>query len=422
LKAQQWTVIEAADGDAGIALARQHRPRAILCDLLMPGTNGFRVCATIRGEHALRYSLLIAMSGRDFDDTRQSAYEAGADEFLSEPLNLDRLTGLLEGMSAPAAKGGGDFDTAQLIRSRAPFIRFWGVRGSVPVPGRGTVRYGGNTSCIEVRAEGEIVILDCGTGIRALGDELIREFQELPLNLSLLISHSHWDHVQGFPFFQPAYEKRNHIRVYGFEGGREGLAGIFSGQMESPYFPIGLGQLPGHVLFEELKQMEFNVGKIAVQATFANHPGVCAGYRLQAAGHSIVYVPDHEPFHRKLCLAPGHKPPARDAEAFARAEDEKFVNFIRGADILILDAQYDADEYRAHAGWGHSSVDDAVDLALRGEVQQLHLFHHDPSHNDEKIDALLDQARQMAAHRGSSLQIEAAREGAVLALMDLGVS
>lgn len=424
LRLQGWDVIECGDGQEALALARQHRPRAILCDLLMPGTNGFRVCAAVRADHSLRYSLLLAMSGRDFDDTRQTALEAGADEFLPKPIDSARLLDLLASVAGPAPFAPREFDTTRLLRARPPFVRFWGVRGSVPVPGPTTVRYGGNTSCLELRADGQILILDSGTGIRGLGDELCREFPSQPLNVSLLITHSHWDHVQGFPFFQPAYEARNHIRIFGYEGAREGLAGIFSGQMESPYFPIGLGQLPGHLVFEELKGMDFSIGRIQVQVTFANHPGICVGYRVQAGSASVVYVPDHEPFHRKVASAnaPGPaetSPPAPAegaAEAFARQEDERFVKFIQGADLLVIDAQYDRAEYDAHVGWGHSCVDDAVDLAIRGGVKRLYLFHHDPSHTDEQLDAMLAHARRLAASRGAALEVEMAREGAQVEL------
>ena len=411
LQARGWEVIQCGDGEAALSLARQHRPQAILCDLLMPGTNGFRVCANIRSEHALRYSLLIAMSGRDFEDTRQTALEAGADEFLPKPVNISRLMELLDRMAGPSPFVPREVDTTRLIRQRPSFIRFWGVRGSVPVPGPGTVRYGGNTSCIELRADGQVIILDCGTGIRGLGDELIREFQEQPLNLTLLITHSHWDHVQGFPFFQPAYEARNQIRVFGFEGAREGLAGIFSGQMESPYFPIGLGQLPGHLVFEELKQMEFDVGSVHVRAAFVNHPGICVGYRVDVGGRSVVYVPDHEPFLRKVAATLRPEGPPVDIADFARREDERFVEFIRGADILILDAQYNEDEYQHHVGWGHCCVDDAIDLAVRGGVGQLFLFHHDPAHTDEQLDEMLAKARQVSAAREPSLRVDMAREG-----------
>ena len=214
------------------------------------------------------------------------------------------------------------------------FVRFWGVRGSIPAPGPATVRYGGNTSCVEVRADGEIIILDSGTGIRALGLELATEFQHQSLNLTLLITHSHWDHVQGFPFFRPAYDARNNLRILGFEGAQAGLAGIFSGQMESPYFPIGLRQLPGHLVFEELKGMTFSIGPIQAQAAFMNHPGVAAGYRLNTSAGAVAYLPDNEPFVRMRSRRSTKESSAKEL-TFARAEDDKIVRFVEGVEVLI---------------------------------------------------------------------------------------
>ena len=409
LTSRGWEVIAASDGNSGLELARKHLPKVILCDLLMPGTNGFRVCSAIRDDDALRYALLIAMSGKGFEDTRVAALEAGADEFLIKPMDLDRLLLLLNQVSSDT-QSPAEVSTG-LVQSGPSFLRFWGVRGSIPAPGPDTVRYGGNTACVEFRGGGEIIILDSGTGIRRLGQALTEEFKGKSLGLTVLITHSHWDHVQGFPFFSPAYDAVNRLRILGFEGAREGLAGIFSSQMESPFFPIGLSQLPGHLTFEELRSMEFSIGQVRVRAAFANHPGVCVGYRLDTDAGSLVYMPDHEPFHR-LRSQPALPEELREkAEDFARSEDEKIVQFLHQADVLVLDAQFDAEEYASHAGWGHSSVDDAVDLALRAEVRRLFLFHHDPAHTDAKLDQMVQYARKLVAQSGKGLEVEAAREG-----------
>ncbi len=409
LTSRGWEVVAASDGNAGLELARKHLPKAILCDLLMPGTNGFRVCSAIRDEDSLRYALLIAMSGKGFEDTRVAALEAGADEFLTKPIDLERLAALLDQVSgesrSPTEASSG------LSPTDPSFVRFWGVRGSIPSPGPDTVRYGGNTSCVEFRGGGEIIILDSGTGIRLLGQALAEEFKGKSIGLTLLITHSHWDHVQGFPFFNPAYDSGNRLRILGFEGAREGLAGIFSSQMESPFFPIGLSQLPGHLTFEELRTMEFSIGQVKVRVAFANHPGVCVGYRLDTESGSVAYLPDHEPFHR-LRSQPALPEALREKAAeFARAEDEKIAQFLHQVDVLILDAQFDAEEYANHTGWGHSSVDDAVELALRSEARKLFLFHHDPAHSDAKLDQMVQFARKLASQSGKRLEVEAASEG-----------
>ena len=323
-----------------------------------------------------------------------------------------------------------------------PFLRFWGVRGSVPVPGPETARYGGNTACVEVRAAGQLLILDAGTGLRPLGEALSAEFGARPVRASLFITHPHWDHVQGFPFFKPLYDATTHLRVFGFEAAGEGpvlslphgpalslphgpalslpngpalslpngFASVFARQMAPPYFPLSLAQVPARVLFEELGSMELQLGPIQVQAAFVNHPGVCAAYRLEGAGLSIAYMPDHEPFHRAGPL--GTPPMARiQASVSTQGEDEGILAFLRGVRVLIVDAQYDTEEYPTRIGWGHSSVEDAVGLAARAGAQRLFLFHHDPSHTDARMDGIVQYARNLAAKLGSALVVDAAREG-----------
>ena len=408
LEAQGWDVISASNGDDGVELARKHLPKVILCDLLMPGKNGFRVCSTIRDDDALKYSILIAMSGKGFEDTRQAAMEAGADEFMVKPLDFARLCEILGQITKRSAL---ESSATTATPAAPPFVRFWGVRGSIPSPGPDTVRYGGNTACVEFRAGGEIIILDAGTGIRGLGNALSTEFAGRPLKVAILITHTHWDHIHGFPFFQPAYDPANAIRVLGFEGTREGLAGIFSAQMESPYFPIALAQMPGHLSFDELRTMEFAIGEVKIRAAFANHPGVCVGYRLESGGACVAYLPDHEPFIRMRNQTTIPEALKDQARQFAITEDDKMIQFLEGTDVLILDAQFDSAEYTTHAGWGHTCVDDAVDLALRAKAKKLFLFHHDPSHSDSKIEQMVGHARALVKKSGRQLEVDAAREG-----------
>lgn len=271
-------------------------------------------------------------------------------------------------------------------------LKFWGVRGSIPTPGPQTVRFGGNTSCVEVRADGQIIILDAGTGLRPLGMALGSEFREQPQQLTLLITHTHSDHIQGFPFFGPAYQPQNQIRVLGFEAARQGLQEVLAMQMESPYFPVPLAQMPGNIVFEDLKDTAFHVGPVRVSACQTNHPGICYGYRLNTSCGSICYIPDHE----TVLSNPGSR-------------SDGIANMIRDADLVILDAQYTSEEYRDHKGWGHGCMEDVVQLAREMGVKRLYLFHHDPSHDDDFIEKMLQRARRLAM--GSGMRVEAAREG-----------
>jgi phosphoribosyl 1,2-cyclic phosphodiesterase len=266
------------------------------------------------------------------------------------------------------------------------------------------VGYGGNTSCVELRADGEIIILDAGSGIRALGQSLAREFGGRSMKLTLLISHTHWDHIQGFPFFSPAYCARNKLRILGYEGARAGLGATLAGQMESPYFPIALKEMPGHIEIEELKSLQFAIGAVHVRASVVNHPGIAVGYRLETSAGSVVYLPDNEPLSERSGAT-------RVAAGRVAALDPHLIEFVHGADVLIMDSQYDPKEYASHAGWGHGCVDDVVEVAAAADAKRLYLFHHDPGHDDRFITRMLARARRLAARRSPKLKVHAAREG-----------
>jgi len=416
LKRNGWHILSAAEGDEGIELARAHRPEVVLCDLLMPRCNGFVVCRSLRSDDALRQTKIVIISGRNFESDRLAALEAGADEYLTKPVKPNQLVVLLSRLVGGVALAGSVQVALGRISPSPARLKFWGVRGSIPTPGPATVRYGGNTSCVEVRADEEIIILDAGTGLRPLGRELVAEFGDRPLELTLLLTHTHWDHIQGLPFFLPVYKPQSHLRILGYEGARHGLESVLSGQMESPFFPIGLRELPANVKIEELKELSFAVGKVRVAAFFSNHPGICVGYRLFTAEGSIAFFPDYEPRHAYRHLPPDGQDQQADSLNYALNEDRKMIDFLRGAEVLIMDAQYDRQEYQQHVGWGHACVDDVVALALRTEVKRLYLFHHDPEHDDAKIEQMVAGARKLVTAQKGKLHVEAAREGAVLEL------
>jgi phosphoribosyl 1,2-cyclic phosphodiesterase len=297
-------------------------------------------------------------------------------------------------------------------------IKFWGVRGSIPTPGPTTVRYGGNTSCVEIRADGEIIVLDAGSGIRLLGQSLQHEFGSEPIKLALLISHTHWDHIQGLPFFLPAYSSKNQIRVFGYDGTRTRLGEILADQMETPFFPVHLSALPGKIAIEELKEMEFEIGRVRVRSKFLNHPGVCAGYRVYTSAGSVAFLPDNEPFEQLEEQMRTRGIENNGVRQFKSERDERadLVEFLRDTDVLILDAQYTDEEYQAHVGWGHGSISSVVSLAAEADAKRLILFHHDPNHDDAMVDRMVEKARMQIAQTGKSITVEAAQEGSELIL------
>ena len=408
---EEWTVFEAGDGEVGIEIALKQRPEVILCDLLMPKANGFQVCRAIRQK--LQPTKIIVISGRDYGVDRASALDAGADDYLVKPITWDLLSATIARIAPDIPRKAAPATDFPEFHTPSTRLKIWGVRGSIPVPGPATVRYGGNTTCIEVRADGEIIVLDAGSGIRGLGQSLEQEFAGQPIRLTLLLTHTHWDHIQGLPFFLPAYNGKNRIRVRGYEGARAGLATILAGQMETQFFPISLRELSSNIAIEELKEMEFSIGKVRVRSKFANHPGICAGYRLFTSGGSIAFFPDNEPYELlKVHLAERDATSLEEARDFAKAERAKLVEFLEGTDILIIDAQYTDEEYEKHIGWGHGSLSRVVSLALDANARRLILFHHDPNHDDAKIDEMLQRARLLVVESGKTMEVEAAREGA----------
>ena len=289
---------------------------------------------------------------------------------------------------------------ATLTRVR---IRFWGTRGSIAKPGPSTLRHGGNTSCVEVRAaDGTLIVLDCGTGAHELGRHLVASTTG-PIRGHLFITHTHWDHIQGFPFFAPLFTAGNEWDIYAPEGVGQRLEATMAGQMEYTYFPVSLGQLGATLRFHDLRESSFDAGGTRVTTRYMNHPGLTLGYRLEADGATVVYATDHEPHSRHQDGAPIH------------AEDKRHVEFLAGADLVIHDAQYTLEEYPSKLSWGHSPAELTVDWALAAGTRRLALFHHDPMRDDAAIDRVLSGCRARAAGR-DGLDVFAAAEGGVIEL------
>ena len=281
-------------------------------------------------------------------------------------------------------------------------VRFWGTRGSIAVPGEKTSKYGGNTSCVEVRAEdGTVIVLDCGTGARELGQSLLNSAVR-PLRLHVFIGHTHWDHIQGFPFFAPAFLPDTELNVYAPAGFQRRVEDAIAGQMQYSYFPITLRDLRSRIHFTELEEGFFRVGEVLVQTQYLNHTAQTLAYRLSSGGATVAYVTDHEPFWKPK------------GPTFHHPGDQRHLSFLEGADLIIHDAQYSAEEYAGKIGWGHSTVEYATDIALATGSSRLALFHHDPSHDDETVARLEATARERAAAGSRSLEVFAAREGLAL--------
>ena len=284
--------------------------------------------------------------------------------------------------------------------------RLWGVRGSVPVSGRATEQFGGNTSCVQVIGEdGPTIVLDAGTGIRELGAALAGRSSRL----HVLLTHLHLDHIQGLMFFAPFFDPEVEITVWGPPAAGRALRKRLARYISNPLSPIEIGELPAQVTFRDVPSQPWRIGTVELRASLVSHRGPTLGYRLSETGSSLCYLPDHEPaLGQDLATAP-----AGWISGHALA---------RGASLLIHDGQYSEDEYRAHRGWGHSSISDALAFASRCRVQRLLLVHHDPWHDDSFLEALDREASERWTQLGGAGPVALGRERDAFDLADMAIS
>jgi len=282
-------------------------------------------------------------------------------------------------------------------------FKFWGVRGSIPTPGPSTVKYGGNTTCIEVRTDNnDLIILDAGTGAHALAQDLL---QYMPIKAHILITHTHWDHIQGLPFFTPIYIPGNSISIY---GGRDmvtgqGIQRALDVQHQYSFFPIPVGHLKADVHYNDVNEGEkFNIADATVTPITLNHPVINFGYRIDCDGQSLFFTGDYEQQYNI------YSPEDAEYIGFQEAIDERvdaLINTIQGVDALIIDSSFTTEEYNQKKGWGHGSYDAAIELATRANVKQLFLTHHEPTRNDDQLDTIYADLLKRYPNLGFELHI-----------------
>lgn len=277
-------------------------------------------------------------------------------------------------------------------------IHCWGARGSIAVSGRDFIKYGGDTTCIEVVSNtGDLIIIDAGTGIRLLGNKLMREKAR---RVNLLLTHAHWDHLSGFPFFKPIYRKESEIRVYGPQPTQDSLKKILSKTMSSPYFPIELEDINADISFLGMGINDYSIGSVKIRTIPLSHPNQGVGYRLEEDGKSFVFLTDNELTYRH-------------PKGLAYAE---YVKFAKDADILFHDSEYSREEYKETQGWGHSVYLDTVQLAIDANVKCLGLFHHNQDRTDAEVDRILKECKKMLSEKGSKIKCFAVASGTEIKL------
>ncbi|HEV7703084.1 MAG TPA: MBL fold metallo-hydrolase [Gemmatimonadaceae bacterium] len=283
-------------------------------------------------------------------------------------------------------------------------LTFWGTRGSVPSPGASTAYYGGNTPCVELRTgTNALLILDAGTGIRHLGRSLLERANGRGIIADILLSHAHWDHIQGLPFFAPLYDQGHEFTIRGAPDALAGIEWALRAQMTAAVFPVTLDAFRAQLHFRALNEVERGDG-FALKTIALRHPGGATGYRISdgnPGAPALVYISDNELGHAEsYSSAPGWR--------------DELVSFVREASLLVHDAMYTADEYERHRGWGHSRYEDVVDLALDAGVQRLVLYHHHPERSDTAVSEQLAACQARVRDKGARLEVLAAAEGTTL--------
>ncbi|NVN98461.1 MAG: MBL fold metallo-hydrolase [Geobacteraceae bacterium] len=282
-------------------------------------------------------------------------------------------------------------------------IKICGCRGSLPTPGRSTLKYGGNTTCLEIRSnQGQLVIIDAGSGLHKLGNELVSEVSQK--HIRFFFTHSHWDHLMGFPFFPPAYRSDYTLRFCSGPHSQDTVKNFLSHQMQAPFFPLELDNLNANMIFHCdnpcHEDRVCNFDELGVKAFPVNHPNGGFGYRIIEEGKVFAFAPDNElDYHHE-----------------GGPDPDYFVDIFRGVDLLIHDSQYNDEEYKKTRSWGHSTFNSTVDLAIKAGVKRLGLFHHDPDRTDEELDEQLAICQERIRMAGSSLDCFVATEGMTLTL------
>lgn len=388
LLSSRFDVRAAYNGKEGLDLIKREKPDLVILDLLMPQMHGFEVVERMRQDDELKNIKVLISSSKSYSADVATARKAGADDYITKPYNLEALLAKVE----------------ELIGGSQPTVtlRFWGTRGSIPTPGISTQRYGGNTPCTELRIADRFIIIDAGTGIRPLGDCLMREFKSRPITADLLIGHTHWDHIQGLPFFTPLYMPQNRFSIHGVHGTLGTFPEVLDRQMSPSYFPVDMKSMCSNPDIRELNG-PMQLGEARVSYHFLNHPGITVGFRIETPAATICYLSDHEPYGR-----------LNQQGEFSAKEDDAVARFAQGADLLISEAQYTEEEYKFRRSWGHSTFTDVIGLAVKAEAKQLALFHHDPAHTDEMMDRFVGDCQNFISSRGFQLKCFGAQEGMAL--------
>jgi CheY-like chemotaxis protein/phosphoribosyl 1,2-cyclic phosphodiesterase len=412
LEARGYTVAVAADGEECLKQVDSFAPDLLILDIMMPKAHGLDVLRALN-QRPHRPGVVVCTS-RQFKSDEDQIRGMGVTAVITKPFNTQHLVATVDGYfsaeaptgeSAPAPTAQQAATYAPTLDMTRPHVRFWGTRGSIPVSGSRYARYGGNTACVSVHYGDDVLILDAGSGLRELGLDLA---QRGPRPIHLFVTHTHWDHIQGFPFFVPAYVAGFDLSLYAASGFGKDLKSVFGGQLDRDYFPVQLEDMRAGIRFCTVNGADLQLGPFRVSWEFAHHPGATLAYRIEVGGRHLAYVPDNEFLAGFL-----GDPSSVTADGPELAPYARLVSFLSGLDLLVAEAQYTTAEYARKTGWGHSSLPNACRLVQLAQTPRWIITHHDPADDDDQLDAKGHLARQLLHDMGCPTQVSMAYDGMV---------
>lgn len=419
-EAANYEIAIASNGSECLEKLHSFKPDLLLLELMLPGMHGIEILKIIRYHLELQKIGVIVSSGGAMLQNYHAAVKAGADYFLNKPFPLSFFFSLTErfftgtlhpepfiGQESTAAEG----EHCYIPKRHDPseYIKFWGTRGSNPVSGPDYARFGGNTCCLEVRYGEDLVIIDAGTGIHPLGNNLLHNDTK---KIHLLIGHTHWDHLTGFPFFNPIYQKDKTIYIYAPVGYEKTTHELFTEMLAYAFFPVRLDDIQANIIFRDLRDGQIlNFGSIKIATHYAHHPGSTLCFKIMVGGKTIGYATDNE-----MLMGYHGSPKEIDIQHTLLTPYKHLIQFFKGCDLLIHEAQYTPLEYQSKVGWGHSSISNATVLFKCTEIKEWIVTHHDPTHSDADLLQKVHLHHDIIEECGLTCQVRMAFDGFILSL------
>lgn len=398
----------------------EFEPALVILDLMLPEIHGIEILKIIKTTSRMQKIGVILTSAQAMIQNYHAAMKGGADYFLEKPFDPDVLFSLIKRFFAkklhPDPFAGKESETIKRKRHYAPrlhphnsYIKFWGTRGSNPVSGAKYVRYGGNTSCLEVHHKDDLVIIDAGSGIRPLGETISLSKAK---TIHLFIGHTHWDHITGFPFFNPIYNKHCHLCIWAPIGYEKTVKELFTDMLAYAYFPVRLDDIEAKLTFKDIIEGQtVTVGDISITSHYAYHPGPTMCFKIRAGNKTFGYATDNE------VLMGYHGDPNAIGQDHKLLENlQSMVKFFKDCDFLVHEAQYTNVEYQKKVGWGHSSVSNASVLIKYCDIKEWIVTHHDPTHTDEQLEKKAQLHKDVLEDAHIHCQVQMANDGLVIPL------